>query len=270
MPQHCHRLHSSAVLAQLQINWEMIPGEGVRRHGSVRKRQHFLLTAASFHFFGPSPRAILVGMIIVAVVLFAAGCFVAWRRLPLLPAAVFVVFCCLLVMMPANVGEVPNAYSFAKMVRVVDRTNLKGLAVPAEEDGLLAAFAAGDVGYSLLNRSRAIYPQFELSPFEYVGTILEAANLLTGKRYRRGGIALFDQVNPLPFMLGLRPPRGENLWLGTTKPILPVEQFFADIDPKRRACAFRDGARVRPAGRPCFRNIRQHARRPPIVGLGDR
>jgi len=421
---------------------------------------HFLLTAAGFHFFGPSPRAILVGMIIVAVVLFAAGCFVAWRRLPLLPAAVFVVFCCLLVMMPANVGEVPNAYSFAmsynrycwsalcilalmlflpprssrsgdgadiliagglllamfylkisyftvglaalplalavcphirarwrgltvmgllvaanavapynhpylldlwavveaggvrdkltlqlmryftnsaepatyvagfavaawlwwrghaplrlpiaaayligsgsillsqnaqmsgipltmviafllydalrqrfagerfdgvmvpllvllafplsyvgtsalslagyrinadseKMVRVVDRTNLKGLAVPAEEDGLLAAFAAGNVGYPLLNRSRAIYPQFELSPFEYVGTILEAANLLTGKRYRRGGIALFDQVNPLPFMLGLRPPRGENLWLGTTKPILPVEQFFADID----------------------------------------
>jgi len=421
---------------------------------------HFLLTAAGFHFFGPSPRAILVGMVIVAVVLFAAGSFVAWRRLPLLPAAVFVVFCSLLVMMPANVGEVPNAYSFAmsynryswsalcilalmlflpprngrsgdgadiliagglllatfylkisyftvglaalplamavcshiraqwrgwtvmgllvtanavmpynhpylldlravveaggvrdkltlqlmryfansaepatyvagfavalwlwwrgqaplrlpiaaayligsgsillsqnaqmsgvplamviafllydalrqrfagerfdgvmvlllallafplsyvgtstlslagyhinadseKMVRVVDRTNLKGLAVPAEEDGLLAAFAAGNVGYPLLNRSRAVYPQFELSPFEYVGTILEAANLLTGKQYRLGGIALFDQVNPLPFMLGLPPPRGENLWLGTTKPILLAERFFADVD----------------------------------------
>jgi hypothetical protein len=421
---------------------------------------HFLLTAAGFHFFGPSPRAILVGMIIVAAVLFAAGCFVAWRRLPLLPAAVFVVFCCLLVMMPANVGEAPNAYSFAmsynrygwsalsiltlmlflpprngrkgdgadiliagglllamfylkisyfifglatlplalavcphirarwrgwtamglvvtanavapynhpylldllavteaggirdklslqlmryftnpaepatyvagfavatwiwwrgqaplwlpiaaayligsgaillsqnaqtsgiplatviafllydalrqwfagerfagvvvpllvllafplsyigtstlslaayrinagseKMVGVVDHTNLKGLAVPAEEDGLLAAFSAGNVGYPLLNRSRAIYPQFELSPFEYVGTILEAADLLTGKRYRRGGIALFDQVNPLPFMLGLAPPRGENLWLYSTRPILPAQQFFADID----------------------------------------
>jgi len=117
-----------------------------------------------------------------------------------------------------------------KALRVVDRTNLKGLAVPAEQDGLLAAFAAGNAGYSLLNRSRVNYLQFELSPFEYVGTILEAADLLAGKRFQRGGIALFDQVNPLPFMLGLPPPRGGNLWMGTTKPIPPAERFFADID----------------------------------------
>jgi hypothetical protein len=117
-----------------------------------------------------------------------------------------------------------------KMVRVVDHTNLKGLAVPAEPDGVLAAFAAGNGGYALLNRSRAVYPQYELSPFEYVQTILEAADLMAGKRYRRGGIALLDQVNPMPFVLGLPPARGANLWLADTKDVPPVERFLADID----------------------------------------
>jgi hypothetical protein len=419
------------------------------------------LTDAGFYFYGPSPRAIIVGMIIMAAAMLAAGCFVAWRRLPLLAAALFVVFCCLIALMPANFGDPPNAYSFAmsynrygwsalsilalilflpprngrsgdradiaiagglllamyylklsyflvglaavplalvvcphvrvrwrgwivmavlvtanamapynhaylldvfavakaggvrhnfavqlmrfftnpaelatylaglaaaiwlwrrgaaplrlpvaaayligsgwallsqnaqmngiptamviafliydalrqrsagtrlqgaaaapllvllafplaaiatsalslaayrinadsdKMVRVVDRTNLKGLAVPAEPDGVLAAFAAGNGGYALLNRSRAVYPQYELSPFEYVQTILEAADLMAGKRYRRGGIALLDQVNPMPFVLGLPPARGANLWLADTKDVPPVERFLADID----------------------------------------
>jgi hypothetical protein len=116
------------------------------------------------------------------------------------------------------------------MVRVVDRTNLKGLAVPAEPDGVLAAFATGDGGYALLNRSRAVRPQYDLSPFEYVQTILEAADLMAGKPSRRGGIALLDQVNPMPFVLGLPPARGVNLWLADTKDIPPVERFFADIE----------------------------------------
>jgi hypothetical protein len=421
---------------------------------------NFWLTDAGFYFYGPSPRAIIVGSIIVAAALLAAGCFVAWRRLPLLASALFVVFCCLIALMPANVGDPPNAYSFAmtynrycwsalsilalilflppsngrrgdiadvgiagglllamyylkisyflvglaavplallvcphvrvlwrgwivmavlvtanalapynhaylldilaaikaggvrhnftfklmqfftnpaepatylaglvaaiwlwrsgaaplrlpvaaayligsgvalvlqnaqetgipaamviafliydalrqrsastrlqgvaaapllllafplayiatsalslvayrinadsdKMVQVVDRTNLKGLAVPAEPDGLLAAFAAGNGGYALFNRSRAVFPQHELSPFEYVQTILEAADLMAGKRYRRGGIALLDQVNPMAFMLGLPPVRGVNLWLGDTHEVPPVERFFADVD----------------------------------------
>jgi hypothetical protein len=117
-----------------------------------------------------------------------------------------------------------------KMVRVVDRTNLKGLAVPAEPDGVLAAFATGNGGYALLNRSRAVYPQYGLSPFEYVQTILEAADLMAGKRYRRGGIALLDQVNPMSFVLGLPPSRGVNLWLADTHDVPSVERFFADID----------------------------------------
>jgi hypothetical protein len=76
-------------------------------------RLTFWLTDAGFYFYGPSPRAIIVGSIIVAAALLAAGCFVAWRRLPLLAAALFVVFCCLIALMPANVGDPPNAYSFA-------------------------------------------------------------------------------------------------------------------------------------------------------------
>jgi hypothetical protein len=117
-----------------------------------------------------------------------------------------------------------------KMVRVVDRTNLKGLAVPAEPDGVLAAFAAGNAGYALFNRSRAVRPQYDLSPFEYVQTILEAADLMAGKRDRHSRVALLDQVNPMPFMLGLPPARGVNLWLADTKDIPPAERFFADVD----------------------------------------
>ena len=52
---------------------------------------------------------------------------------------------------------------------------------------------------------------------------------MAGKRYRHGGIALLDQVNPMPFVLGLPPARGENLWLFDTLPVPPVE-LFADID----------------------------------------
>jgi hypothetical protein len=424
-------------------------------------RLNLWLTDAGFYFYGPSPRATIVGSIIAATAMLVAGCFVAWRRLPLLAAALFVVFCCLIALMPANLGDPPNAYSFAmtynrycwsalsilalilflpprngrggdsadiaiagglllamyylklsyflvglaavplalvvcphvrvrwrswivmacmvtanamapynhaylldvfahakaggvrdnvtvhlmhiftnpaepaiylaglvaaiwlwrcgaaplrlpvaaayligsgvalmsqnaqmsgipaamviafliydalrqrsagkrlqgvaaapllallafplasiatsalslaayrinadsdKMVRVVDRTNLKGLAVPAEPDGVLAAFAAGNGGYALLNRSRAVSPQYGLSPFEYVQTILEAADLMAGKRYRRGGIAVLDQVNPMPFVLGLPPARGVNLWLADTHDVPPVERFFADID----------------------------------------
>ncbi len=74
---------------------------------------NFLLTEAGFFFFGPTPRAFLTGVVITALAIFVAACFAAWRRLPLLPAAIFVVFACLMVLMPANVGDQPNAYSFA-------------------------------------------------------------------------------------------------------------------------------------------------------------
>lgn len=113
---------------------------------------------------------------------------------------------------------------------VVDDTNLRGLAVPAEREGLLAAFAAGHTKEPLLNRTRAIQPRYELSQYEYIETITEAAALLAGPRYRPGGVAILDQVNPLPFMLGWRPPRGETLWSGAGMPMQSPEALFADVD----------------------------------------
>ena len=111
---------------------------------------------------------------------------------------------------------------------MVDRTQLKGLAVPAERPGLLAAFADGRFGSALLNRSRASLPRFELSPAEYVETIVEAAALLGDGRHCRGGVVVLDQVNPFPFMLGWPPAHGENLWSGPGAPVRPADEIFAD------------------------------------------
>jgi len=416
---------------------------------------NFLLTEAGFRLLGPTPRAFLAGVAIVTLAIFAAAAFTAWRRLPLLPAAIFVVFACLLVLMPANVGDQPNVYSFAmsynrygwsafailalllflpphdarpgrdiaemavaaglltamfylkvtyfvvgaaalgvalfvcphvraqwrgwmvcavlavllpalpynwpyiadllaaagaggvrnsvanhlnnllanaaeyapyaaafaialwmwrhgtaplrlpvatafllitgaallsqntqahglpaavvvaflfydvlryrktrrrpggsfsmlaallvfpllgiatsaaslagyraktddRTLRVVDSTNLQGLAVPAETHGVLAAFSRGTTHYRLLNLARSLKTRYELTAAEYVETLLEAAAMLTGDDCR---IVLLDQVNPLPFMLGRPPPRGGNLWSGAGAPRQPPEQLFAD------------------------------------------
>jgi hypothetical protein len=43
-------------------------------------------------------------------------------------------------------------------------------------------------------------------------------------------VVLLDQANPLPFMLGLEPPRGGNLWSGAAAPVQPAEQVFAGAD----------------------------------------
>ena len=76
-------------------------------------RLSFLLTALGFHLLGPTPFAFLVNVAIMGAVLFAASFLAAMRRLPLLPAALFVVFATLLALMPANVGDRPEQYTFA-------------------------------------------------------------------------------------------------------------------------------------------------------------
>lgn len=73
----------------------------------------FLLTALGFHLLGPVPFAFLVNVAIMSAALFASAVLVALRRLPLLPAAVFVLFATLLALMPANVGDRPDHYTFA-------------------------------------------------------------------------------------------------------------------------------------------------------------
>jgi hypothetical protein len=117
-----------------------------------------------------------------------------------------------------------------ELLKVVDRTQLEGLAVPGERPGLLAAFADGRVGHALLNWARASQPRFELTPAEYVETIVEAAALLGDGRHRRGGIVVLDQVNPFPFMLGWPPPRGSNLWSGPGAPVRPADEIFAEAN----------------------------------------
>jgi len=117
-----------------------------------------------------------------------------------------------------------------ELLHVVGHTQLKGLAVPSEREGLLAAFADGPPNYTLLNRARAKQPRWELSPAEYVATLLEAAALLDNGRHQPGGVVVLDQVNPLPFMLGWAPPRGGNLWSGPAAPVQPAAQQFAEAD----------------------------------------
>jgi hypothetical protein len=117
-----------------------------------------------------------------------------------------------------------------KILQAVEHTHLKGLAVPQERRGMLAAFADGRAGHSLLNRARSVQARFELSPTEYVETLVEAAALFADGRRRRGGIVVLDQVNPFPFMLGWPPPRGGYLWSGPGAPIQPPAIVFAEAD----------------------------------------
>lgn len=113
---------------------------------------------------------------------------------------------------------------------VVVGTNLAGLAVPADKRGLLEAFSRGSGDYHLLNRARAVGVRYELSPYEYVETLVEAADLLVRNGLNWGAIALLDQVNPLPFMLGLEPPRGGNLWSGAGTIMPEARQFLGGVD----------------------------------------
>jgi hypothetical protein len=118
----------------------------------------------------------------------------------------------------------------AGYLRMVDKTNLGGLTVPMEPEGLLADFAAGRDRDRLLGRSRAIRPRYELSPYEYVETLMQAAALLEENGLASGRIAVLDQVDPLPFMLGLEPPRGGNLWSGKGAPTPSPEDYLSDAD----------------------------------------
>ena len=117
--------------------------------------------------------------------------------------------------------------SRSQSLYVLGDTNLRGLAVPADERGAFASFSRGGIDYPLRNEAGVLVPRYELSQYEYVTMLLEAARLL--EQREPGGIALFDQVNPLPFMLGLQPPRGGNLWSIWSAPLRPGDEYFADV-----------------------------------------
>lgn len=73
----------------------------------------FALTAIGFAVAGPTPAAFLVGQLIVLAFGLLTAVPAAARRLAPLPAVVFVVYAALLILMPANLGDDPWAYSFA-------------------------------------------------------------------------------------------------------------------------------------------------------------
>jgi hypothetical protein len=98
----------------------------------------------------------------------------------------------------------------------VDRTNLQGLAVPA-----------GDFPH----------PVDPIDQDDYVETILEAADLLRRTESGGQGAVLFDQVDPMAFVLGVPPRHGARLWLDPGFPWPQPETLFAGSNdvliPKR-------------------------------------
>jgi len=115
-------------------------------------------------------------------------------------------------------------------MRIVETTHLAGLAVPMEPEGLLADVAAGRDRQRLFGRTRAVRPRYELSPYEYVETLIEAATLLREAGMANGRVAMLDQVDPLPFMLGLEPPRGGNIWSGAGAPTPSAQDYLGEVD----------------------------------------
>jgi|FEC22Drversion2_1045045.scaffolds.fasta_scaffold00234_53 hypothetical protein len=109
----------------------------------------------------------------------------------------------------------------------VDRTNLKGLAVPEGERGTFLSFSHS---FDYPARARANRPQpplYQLSDYEYVLVLTDAADLLASRD--PGSIALLDSVNPLPFMLGRPPAPGANLWSTWSAPPRPVGQYLGAV-----------------------------------------
>ena len=117
-------LLSPRLVLSREMTWDFLynlSGAWHLRHGHVAHvdfhepvgQLNFMLTLLGFDLVGPTPFAFLVGVTIVTAVVFASASFAAMRRLPVLPAALFVTFVSLLVLMPANVGDRPDAYSFA-------------------------------------------------------------------------------------------------------------------------------------------------------------
>ena len=86
----------------------------------------FDVTWLGFLIDGPGPRAFLIGELFLLAGVFAAGVFAAARRLPVLPAVLFVLCTSLLVLIPINIGDPPNAFSFAM---AYNRWGWTGLAI---------------------------------------------------------------------------------------------------------------------------------------------
>ena len=117
-------LLSPKLVVSHQMTWDFLynlSGAWHLQHGHVAHvdfhepvgQLNFVLTQLGFQLLGPTPFAFLVGVTIVATAVFVSALLATMRRLPLVPAALFVIFVSLLMLMPAGAGDLPDAYSFA-------------------------------------------------------------------------------------------------------------------------------------------------------------
>ncbi len=112
---------------------------------------------------------------------------------------------------------------------VFEQAPLRGLAIPAGTPSLLEAVGRRRVDHTMFNRIRAVDTDNEqISQFEYGQTLVEAATLFATPERREGTMVVLDQINPLPFMLGRVPLRGQSLWLALQFPWPPAQDMFAD------------------------------------------
>lgn len=160
------------------------------------------------------------------------GAPLAYRRsrLPLMAAVLLLPTLSILAAAATLVGYHRKA-AHATNLYTVAETNLRGLAVPRDRaDDLLRRFADGTASPASFSQARAERPRFELTQFEYVQTILEAADLVSVAAPAGSRVLLLDQINPLPFMLGMKAPRGANLWNGSGAPMQPARVVLDDAD----------------------------------------
>ena len=108
-------------------------------------------------------------------------------------------------------------------VYVVEHTNLRRLAVPSGPRGTFLSFSSS-FDYPSRAQDAPAQPLYQLSDHEYVLVLLDAADLLAGRQ--PGGIVMLDSVNPLPFILGVEPARGANLWSTWSAPRRAAGEFL--------------------------------------------
>jgi len=118
---------------------------------------------------------------------------------------------------------------------VMDDTQLRGLAVHADQTDLIADFSRGAVSPQTLIAARQEHPRWDLTQAEYLEILRDALAIFRDDRdgLHFGAapkIMVFDAVNPLPFALGFPPPRGGDLWFDPLYPWPPAEQALGDAD----------------------------------------
>ncbi|HEY2875868.1 MAG TPA: hypothetical protein VGJ56_28385 [Reyranella sp.] len=125
----------------------------------------------------------------------------------------------------ASIAGYHAAAGAGRGLYVVDRTNLQGLSVPEGQRGTYLSFSRTfDYPGPAAEETP---PRYQLTDYEYVLSLLQASDALQHRS--PGGIALFDSINPLPFMLGRAAPGGANLWSTWNAPRQPAVEYLADV-----------------------------------------